>query len=465
VTEPAPEADPATLTASPPRSARRFVLALGAIALLALVWRVGYVVVVKGDATDTCDREVCGDALWYAAMAKRLSDGTVFTHPVVGGPSADHPPLTSLVMAPASVLVDGTFVQRLLMATIGAGVVVVIGLLAREVARGAATARGAPGDTARGAPGGVDPERVGLLAAGIAAVYPNLWMNDVVVMAETLTALLVAAVLLVVYRYRTSPRPGLAAAAGGLVGLAALARSEQTLLGLLIVAPAILLVRPLPLRRRVGHVALAGAVALAVVAPWIGWNMSRFAEPTTLSTNDGLTLLGANCEEVYQGPAVGFWSLRCGLEVLPGGDSSQLSARQREAAFDYISSHQRDLPRVAAFRVARVWSLYNPSQMAWLNQGEGRERVASWAGFAMYLALLPAAAIGAVHLHRRGVAVWPLLMTFVIVTLTALLFYGIVRFRVPAEVAIVVLAGAGIDAAWRRWVTRRGSVRPVPAPA
>lgn len=451
MTAPAPEAvlDSGTATPSVPMGFRRFLVVLGVIALLGLTWRVGYVVIVKGDAPDTCDQEVCGDALWYSAMAKRLSDGEIFTHPVSGGPTADHPPLTSLAMAPGSLLVDGTFVHRLLMAFLGTGVVVGVGLLGREVAT-TATASGQ----------GFDGSRAGLIAAGIAAAYPNLWLNDVVVMAETLTALLVAAVLLAVYRYRAHPTWLLAAGAGALVGLAALARSEQVLLGVLIVVPAILSTRTQSLGRRAGHVLLAGGVALLVVAPWVAWNMQRFAEPTTLSTNDGLTLLGANCDEVYQGPGVGFWSLQCGLDVAASGDGSEISAVQREAALDYLSNHQRDLPRVAAFRLARVWSLYNPSQMAWLNQGEGRERTASWAGFYLFWALVPVAVAGTVALRRRSVAVWPLLMTFVIVSLTAVLFYGIVRFRVPAEVSLVVLAGVGFDGLWRRAQVRR-SARPV----
>jgi hypothetical protein len=36
-------------------------------------------------------------------------------------------------------------------------------------------------------------------------------------------------------------------------------------------------------------------------------------------------------------------------------------------------------------------------------------------------------------------------MTFVIVTLTAVLFYGLIRFRIPAEIAVVVLAAAAVD--------------------
>ena len=140
--------------------------------------------------------------------APRVSEeipGFEIEPPAPGEPVADHPPLTSIVVAPANLLVDGSFVQRLEMALVGAGAIAMIGLLGREVAG----------------------ERTGLLAAGVAAVYPNLWMNDVVVMAEALTALLVAAVLWSVYRYRARPDPAHAALCGGLVGLSALARSEQ----------------------------------------------------------------------------------------------------------------------------------------------------------------------------------------------------------------------------------------------
>lgn len=437
-------------------ASRRFYLGLLAVVVGALVFRVGYVVLVKGDPPDTCDQELCGDAVYYATQGKRLSDGRVFTQPPsrgelviegvpvdqleAGDPVADHPPLTSIVVAPANLLIDGSFVQRLEMAVVGAAAVAMIGLLARHVA----------GD------------RAGLLAAGLAAVYPNLWMNDVVVMAEALTALLVAAVLLATYRYRDRPDVARAAIVGGLIGLAALARSEQVLLLPVIVAPVMLTVRDQRVGVRLARIGVAGVALLAVVAPWVVFNTARFEEPVTLSTNDGLTLLGANCDDVYRGSATGFWSLRCGLSVSAPGDASQRSEAQREAAFDYIGSHQRDLPRVMLVRVARVWSLYAPDQMAWLNQGEGRERWASWTGFWTYLVLLPGAVAGGVVLQRRRVPLWPLLGTAVIVTLTAALFYGIVRFRVPAEVAIVVLAATALDAAWTRW---RPNHRPAAAAA
>ncbi len=66
------------------------------------------------------------------------------------------------------------------MTLVGVAVVVVVGLLAREIA----------GRT------------VGLVAAGLAAVHPGFWINDGLVMAESLTTLMVAGALWATVRYR-----------------------------------------------------------------------------------------------------------------------------------------------------------------------------------------------------------------------------------------------------------------------
>jgi hypothetical protein len=64
----------------------------------------------------------------------------------------------------------------------------------------------------------------------------------------------------------------------------------------------------------------------------------------------------------------------------------------------------------------------------------------------MFWPLVALAAAGVVVLRRRRVALLPLLVPIVVVTLDAAAFYGLVRFRVPAEVSIVVLAAIGLDA-------------------
>jgi uncharacterized membrane protein YoaK (UPF0700 family) len=112
--------------------------------------------------------------------------------------------------------------------------------------------------------------------------------------------------------------------------------------------------------------------------------------------------------------------------------------------------------------------------MADYNRGEGREVWASWLGFAAFWLLVPVTVAGAVVLRRRRVPITPLVAQFVLVSITAAAIYGLVRFRIPAEVSIVVLSAVAVDRALtlrpemqsRRAVESRdatagGSVRPL----
>lgn len=387
---------------------------------------------VPPDVPDTCDEPPLGDAIYYSAQADVIADGGWFRHPYTGEEAADHAPLTALVMAPASLVggSDAVLEQRLAMAVIGTATIVVVGLLGRRIGGG----------------------RVGLLAAGLAALSPNLWMNDLVIMSESLAALGVATILLLVYRFRDGPTVAAAAWLGLACGVTVLARAELAMLVPLVVLPVCWWARELPIAARVGRFAVAALLTVAVAAPWTAYNLGRFEKPVLFSTNDGLTLIGANCAPVYEGGGIGFWNLGCAfdLQVDPALDQSEESAVYRDAAVEFISEHLDRLPPVLAARLGRVWGTYAPDQMVVLNQGEGREQAASWAGVLSWWVTLPLAVAGAVVLHRRRIPIWPFVAMAVAVSLTALAFYGIVRFRVPADVAALVLAAVAIDAALRR---------------
>ena len=436
-----------------PRS-RRFRWSLATVAVLGLAWRIGYILVEKRPV-DTCGQQRCGDAVYYVAQSLRLAEGHLFDDPANHGmPAADHPPITALLLTP-SALLRGQHITpgRLTMALVGTAAIVVIGLLARHLAGGAGQ-----GDAA------------GLIAAGLAAANPNLWMNDALAMAEAPAALAVAAVLLCTYRLLAVPDRGRAAWLGLACGLAVLTRSELALLVPLTVAPAVLLARAGPtLGRRVVLVVIVGAIGVATTAPWVLFNLARFDEPTLLSTNDGLTIVGANCDEVYEGGGLGFWNLGCARAVDPlvpeGADQSVRSRIYRDEGIDHLLDSTDRLPAVIAARVGRLWNLHHPEQMVWLNQGEGRERWASWAGIWAFWLLLPPAVAGLVVLRRQRVPIWPLASTAVLVTLVAALFYGIVRFRVPFDVAETTAAGVAIAAAWHRWAPRRSPGASSPPPA
>jgi 4-amino-4-deoxy-L-arabinose transferase-like glycosyltransferase len=406
---------------------RRFWRILGLIVLGAFALRVGYVLVAKRH------EPVLGDQIYYNAQANTIARGHGFTDFRDGSQQAEHPPLTALALTPTSWVMERfdpggshLLAQRLTMTAFGAGVVLLIGLIGRAVA----------GD------------RAGLLAAAIAAVYPNLWINDGLVMSETLATLAVALAILLAYRFIRDPRLATAAWLGVACGLAMLARAELGLLLPLMVLPVALMRRALPFSRQLGLFALACIAAFAVVSPWLVANLTRFDEPVLFSTNDGLTICGANLHRTYYGEGTGLWALDCATFPVPRGDRSVVSNALRSKGLHFIRDHLGRLPVVAGVRVARVWSLYAPGLMAHYNVNEGRDVEASWAGFVAFWVLVPVAVVGGVQLRRRRVPITPLVAQFVIVTVTAAAIYGITRFRTPAEVSLVVLGAVALDTWW-----------------
>ena len=189
-----------------PQSFRARLLAL---ALAGAALRLFYVLVLARKVPNA------GDAMFFQAESNLIAHGHGFIDPFLLGqrhlsvPTAAHPPLYPLVLSVVSLLGGtGELAHRSLGALLGAGTIVLIGLLGRRVSG----------------------ERVGILAAAIAAVYPILVAADGALMSETLYGLLIAAALLVALRLHDRGEPLAAAALGVLVGLAALTRSEALLL-------------------------------------------------------------------------------------------------------------------------------------------------------------------------------------------------------------------------------------------
>jgi len=413
---------------------RRFWRVLLVIVGLALAFRVGYVLVVNDDLVKD-GHLTGGDQLYYNAQANWIAQGHGFTDFHDHQQTAEHPPLTALVLVPTSWVAEqidpgGTHLlaQRLTMAVFGAGVVLLIGLVGRSV-------------------GG---NRVGWIAAAVAAVYANLFVNDGLVMSETLATLAVALAILLAYRFGRKPTWGNAAWLGAACGLAMLARAELGLLLPVMVLPVAAFLRDFTVAKRLLLVLMACFAAFLVTSPWLVANLTRFDQPVLFSTNDGLTLCGANMERTYYGSGTGLWALDCATYPVPKGDRSVTSNALRKDGLRYIRDHLGRVPVVVAARVGRVWSIYAPGQMADYNRNEGRPVWASWLAFASFWVLVPFAVWGGVLLRRRKVPITPLVAQFVIVTITAAAIYGLVRFRVPAEVSLVVLAAVAFDHVWSR---------------
>jgi 4-amino-4-deoxy-L-arabinose transferase-like glycosyltransferase len=412
-----------------PRTPRRprFSLALGLIVLVAAGLRITYVLAV------TQHDERLYDATWYELSARVMAEGEGFfvdpfkalADPDADEPNADHPPLTVIALLPGALLGPGQageLAMRFTMVLIGCGTVALVGVLGRRL---------------RG-------EALGLLAAAIAAVDPNLWMNDGLIMSEALATLLTLGIAYGSYRVLTGDRSlRWAAALGALVALAALARAELGLLGPLLVAPVLLVTRDRGWGRRV----LATGVAfLVLLGPWVAFNMARFEEPTTISTGLGLALRSGNCDTTYYGDKIG-WSAVFEPCTPPrrGVEQSVWDAQLRRDALTYMRHEVRRMPVVALARVGRIWNVYRVTQSVELSGGEGRPAWAAWMGAVATWVLVPLAVVGGLALRRRGQRIWPLVVSISVTTLVVLAgLGGLLRYRAPAEPALVLLAAAGL---------------------
>ena len=335
-----------------PTHDRRFWLRLSVIAVIAVIVRVVYIWFWRRGLP------VGGDSRYYHEGANLLAEGKGFVDPYLfldagkAVEAADHPPLYIVYLALFSLVgLTGATAHMLASAGVGVLTVVVIGLVGREIAG----------------------PRAGVIAALLAAVYPNLWAYDGALESETVAQLGVALTLLAAYVWWRNPTRRGAALLGGAIAVAALARAELILLVVLLLVPLVVLRSGICATERVRQLLFSwGAVAL-LIAPWCIYNLTRFERPVLLSTGFETTVDSASCDDTYYGAFTGYWSRRC-VDPAPrrlgfaGRRPFVLAAKAYRD--DAVAVHRRQ-PRPGAGRrrgaVGRVTGLWNLDQQVHLD--------------------------------------------------------------------------------------------------
>jgi hypothetical protein len=422
------------VTAAPdvaaPRTTRGFWLGLGAIAMLGLAVRVGAAIWFD-------DRGIAlwGDAVWYSGVARLIADGDGFLQPAArlafneDWPTAAHPPLYPLYLSLVGVVDDGLLAQRLWSSLPGAGTVVLLGILGRDLAG----------------------ERTGLLAAALGAVYVDLFVQDVLLMSEGMFGLTI--VLTVLFAYRFVRRPDLVRAGllAGAIALASLTRAEGALLFVVLLVPLALRARDLSVGRRLGCIAVGAGVALVLFAPWLTYNnVDRFDRPVFLSTGLGGLVGSSNCPSTYSGPGLGSWGFVCaeGVTVTVREDETLQDEKLLDAGVDYARDHAGRLPVVIPVRLLRTfgfWAPFSSTEGDLLLQSGNARTLATFAVLQYWL-LLAVGIAGFVVLVRRKVPVLPFVAPVVTVAAITVIGYGTMRFRIALEVLLPVLAAIALDA-------------------
>ncbi|MCY3850104.1 MAG: glycosyltransferase family 39 protein [Acidimicrobiaceae bacterium] len=392
---------------------------------------------------------LAGDAHYHHHQADLISKGHWFINPneyIVNGlivDSAGDPPLYALYLAFWSRLgLDGVTDHRLVSTLAGFALIVSLGLLVRRLA----------GDLA------------GIIAAALAAVHPLMWINDMMLLSEGLYQPLIVAVLWAGYAWVDKPTAKRVAILGAAVSIAALTRAEALALFAFMVISLVWWLGGVDWREKLRQTVLCGLAGLAVLSPWLIYNNLRFEDPVTLSAVTGTVMMAGSCDEAWSGEAMGFWAvcfdsreLWDELEAeLPGStlrgesrvvyDESVLDSFNQKHALEYMSDNWERFGVVAAARMGRSLELFKPGHTLRSNyQVEGRWEEPSTFGLGFYYALVPLTVIGGVVLRRRGVRLTPLLSMWPTIMLASAITFGLTRYRVPIDIAMIAMSAAAVS--------------------
>lgn len=439
---------PSSDRAGPAADGKKFRLGTVLVLVVALAVR------IQNVARNKTNAKLYGDAFDYYMQGKSLAAGHGFTQTLAtfrintdlpSGtlvPTAAHPPGFTVFLAFLQKIgLTTPLQQRYAMCVLGTLSVLVIILAARRI---------------------FGP-RSALVAGAIAALYPNLWLNDGLLMAESLFIFGFALGLLGVYTYLDERRwPSLAVASVGFT-VAMSTRPEQVLLFPLVILPAVLGGKGTPWPVRLRHLGLAACVPLLVLIPWTVFNATRFSKPVLFTTGSGQTMLQGNCRSTYSGQLLGSYDYHCMLSHLmptrPGEipDESVQDAHYRELAFKYMKFHRAELPKVIAAREGRLWGVYRTGQQTKVDyfiERRGSLTLLEWTQRS-YWVLGSLALVGIWRFRRERITSYPLLAEVGITAFVTAITFGNTRYRAGVEVCIVLLATATIRFVWRRWQRRR----------
>ncbi len=393
----------------------------------------------------------------YDQVARSLVDGGGYSRPwaytddrgetvVEMRKSMFRPPLYTLTLASAYALSNrDPLVARILLCSIGASTVVAVFLVTRKLFN----------------------TRVGAVAGILAALYPSLIAADGVLYPEALFTLLAVLLVLSLLLLKEKVTLTRAAITGALVGALALTRAEGAvwiLLPLLFVAVSMPAVHT---SRKVGLVGVMAATAFVVYLPWLHHTWTNF-KTVAPSASLGSMVVGANNRVAYYDRVfMGSWYYgglvrdRATLYEIrdPRHNEKTVDDLYLAQGLEYARSHLERLPSVVVVRVLRGFDFWDPYVTARLEEGWGRPMWVTYAGMALYFPLLGAGIYGLWRSRRRWRDFLPFYTIVAGFVVFSALAFGSSRFRLPADVSLIVVSSSVLYGITRTTVlTRRTSL-------
>ncbi len=217
-----------------------------------------------------------------------------------------------------------------------------------------------------------------------------------------------------------------------------------------------------PVRERAARAALFLLVWLIPIVPWELRNYRAFGEPVYLTTHGGITFYQGNNAAVRDIPR--YYGGVAPLHALPG--YSQLERmgelEKNRAAWrlgrQFVRENKRYIPVMTARKFVRFWRLRSDVALSgvrsgwWWNKGSALGKLASSldVGFIYAVIAIPLFLIGLFCTLREYRAFFFLYGVIAVHTLTALVFFGSIRGRIPVESVVAIFASAGLFEIIRR---------------
>lgn len=374
------------------------------------------------------DRPLTRDELEYFSLARSLAagDGFVYDETLRAGSfepfgrAPGYPAFLALVGGGREVVSSVPTPVKIAQAVVGGIGVLLVGLVATQLAG----------------------PRGGVVAAGIAAVYPPLVWISAYGFSEALFWPLALAVAWTFDRALDRPSDGafFAGAAGLITGLGILIR------------PALLLFLPMALvwlvvRRRVTAALLLAAGAIIVVAPWTVRNYLHHERFVPVASDGGVTFWTGNHPlALGEGDMAANPALKIANQELraryPGLNEEAMEPIYYREAFAWIRAHPLQWLGLEARKIFYLMVPVGPSYTL-------HSRLYYVASVVSYGIVAVLAVVGVVRMgtHRRSTpGLWLLLASAVAV---CLVFFPQERFRIPIIDPVLVVAAGGV------WATRR----------
>ena len=348
------------------------------------------------------------DADHYQAIASAFANGNGISAPfpfTYLHPTAFRPPLYPTLLG-AFYWVTGVHVGvgQLLNVVLGVTVVLLAAVLGGHIA---------------GRRGGV--------AAGIAVgVYPPLLANDVVLLSEPLSLVLLLAMILLLVRNRP-------AWAGAACGFLVLTRPSAQLLVVVVAAW-------LVWRAGWRTAARFGVVSLVVVAPWLVRNWVVVGTPNVVTSN-GFNLVSVYSEEgqATGGFADAVFDHRFNRINIDNRSEVDLDDAYREHALDAVREDWAIPPRVLGHNVANYFEI-RPDSNESAEEDDGRNLTLRHVTLPLFYVVTAAGLVGLWRARRRRGAELLLLQAGYF-TAASLATIAVPRLRAPFDLAAAIGAG------------------------